>query len=462
MRKKYVIICICAFVMGLLYSCVEPELTMYGTISGVVKNAKTNQPLSGVKATITPGGLSQVTESDGLFMFSELTPDDYTLTFEKKGWLSTTQKVTVYADYVSSVQVMMSENTLGIEATPTLLDFGASTSSLNLTVKTTSGQSVHYTVSSTASWLIVDPQSGTVSSTSEATIRVMVSRGSLASGSYEGQVKIAVNSEYLTIPVYMQVARDVVPTLSVESITQITQTTATVSGLLSLESGVNVTEYGICYSTGSSPTVNDHKASRGSTSSSSSFTCQLSSLSPNTEYHVRAYAICNGKTYYSNAKSFTTSKSDGGSGSGGTEDYSNAKLRSDNDHLTIGMLSCKRLASGRVQMETTILNTGIDAYSDFRLAGVGSSYTYDGKIHTTEIIDDFFSEYNYYSLKMSLNGVEGCSISCSVPKGATKKFVFTISDVPEDATRISVHIAGMFYGYPCVYAYLTYDNVPIY
>ena len=96
--------------MGLLYSCVEPELTMYGTISGVVKNAKTNQPLSGVKATITPGGLSQVTESDGLFMFSELTPDDYTLTFEKKGWLSTTQKVTVSADYVSSVQVMTAKD----------------------------------------------------------------------------------------------------------------------------------------------------------------------------------------------------------------------------------------------------------------------------------------------------------------------------------------------------------------
>ena len=462
MKNKYTIYCILSLIFVFFSSCVQPELVMYGNIAGVVKNAKTNQPLSGVKVTITPGGLSQVTESDGQFMFSELTPDDYTLTFEKMGWLSTTQKVTVSADYMSSVQVMMSENTLGIEATPTLLDFGVSTNSLNLTVKTTSGQSMYYTVSTSASWLTIDPQSGTVSSTSASTIRVMVSRGSLAAGSYEGQVKISVNSEFLTIPVYMQVAGDVAPVLSVESITSITQTTASVSGVLSLENGIYVSEYGICYSTGSSPSVNDNKASRGSTSSSSSFTCQLSSLTPNTEYHVRAYAISNGKTYYSTAKSFTTAKQNGGSGSGGTEDYSNAKLRSDNDNLTLGILSCKRLASGRVQMETTILNTGIDAYAEYRIAGVGENITYDGKVHTTEIIDDFFSEYNYYSLKMSLNGKEGNSISCSLPKNATKKFVFTISDVPEDATRISVHIASMFYAYPCVYAYLTYDNVPIY
>ncbi|MBQ9522247.1 MAG: hypothetical protein IJR74_00305, partial [Paludibacteraceae bacterium] len=80
----------------------------------------------------------------------------------------------------------------------------------------------------------------------------------------------------------------------------------------------------------------------------------------------------------------------------------------------------------------------------------------------TEILDDFGTDYNIYSLKMSLNGQEGNSITTSVPLGATKRFTFTIQDVPADATQISLHIVSMFYAYPCVYAYLQYNNVPIY
>ena len=127
------------------------------------------------------------------------------------------------------------------------------------------------------------------------------------------------------------------------------------------------------------------------------------------------------------------------------------------------MLSCKRMPSDRIKMEITIKNNGVQQNNDFRIQPVGSSYTWDGKTYSTAIYDDFATSYNYNSLKMSVDGIDyGSSLSTSLPVGATKKFTFTIQDVPLDAKRISLHLTCMFYGYPVEYAFITLDNVPIY
>lgn len=458
MRKTYILLT--AILAVLFSSCAQTEPDVWGGISGVVKDFQNNNPLEGVKVTITSTGDSKITGSDGQFTFENLDAKEYTISFEKAGYLTVTQVVRVLAGETVSAHVQMKPNLLGIEVLPTSLDFGTDKSSLELTVTATNGKSVHFEVSTSDTWITVTPTSATVSASTKLT--VLVDRN-VAAGKYSGTIIITANSEQMTVPVYMQVAGGVKPVISVQSISEVGQTTAKINGLLTLEGGLSVSDYGVCYATTSNPTVNNTKISRGGSSSSQSFVCQLSGLTPGTQYHVRAYAVSDGNTYYGNEKTFTTSNGGGGGGGGGDEDYSSAKLKSTNDKLTIAILSCKRLASGNIQMETTILNTGVDQYTDFRVQAVGSGYSWDAKTYTTEIVDDFATDYGQYDLKMSLNGKEGNSLSAvSVPQNATKKFILTLKNVPEDATRISVHLASMFYGYPIEYAYLTYDNVPIY
>ena len=443
-------------------SCVKPEPDIWGSISGVVKDAQSNQPIEGVKVTVTATGASQITNSDGQFTFDNLDATEYSLSFEKTGYFSHTQKVTVLAGETATAQVQLKKNLLGIDVTPNVLDFGTGSSSMNLTVTAQSG-TVRFTATSNASWLSVSPNSASVSTST--VLQVLVTRGSLSPGTYDGAITITANGESLTVPVYMQVSGGSQPVISVESVTGVTQTTATVNGVLTLENGVSVSDYGICYSTNATPTVNDAKISRGGTSTSTSYSCQLGGLNPGTEYYVRAYAVSGGQTYYGNIKSFTTStQGGGGGGGGGSEDYSSATLRSTNDLIVIGLTSCKRQASGNVLMETTILNTGIQEYGDFRVRGVGEGQSWDGKNWITTISDPLYTDYGFYDLYMSLAGKSGNRLGGGVvvPIDQTKKFSITIKNVPQDATSISVHLSTYFYGYQCEYSYLTYDNVPIY
>ena len=455
---KKIILFLIAVISVLFSACVQVEPNIWGGISGVVKDFQTNQPLEGVKVTITSTGDSKITNSDGQFSFENLDAKEYTLSFEKAGYLSTTQTVRVLAGESVSAHVQMRLNLLGISVSPDYLDFGTDKTSLNLTVTATNGSSVHFEVSTSDGWLNVSPQSGNVSTTT--TLRVLADRSKPA-GNYEGIITITANSASMTVPVYMQIGGASEPVVRIDAVSSVSQTTATVSGQLILENGASVSEYGICYATNATPTVNDQTMSRGSSNVSQSFSFQVGSLTPGTEYHVRAYAKSNGQTYYGNTLAFTTSSS--GGGGGGTEDYSSAQLRSTHDGLTIELLSCKRMQSGNIVMETTIMNTGINDNDDFRVYGVGRGQSWDGQTYTTDILDEFATEYGYYDLKMSVSGREGNEISGAVlPISAKKKFTLTIKNAPESATSISVHLATMFYGYPCEYAYLTYDNVPIY
>ena len=68
--------------------------------------------------------------------------------------------------------------------------------------------------------------------------------------------------------------------------------------------GLSITERGICYSTSQYPTIDASHVATGS--GMGAFTTTITSLSPNTQYYVRAYATNAVGTVYSEQKSFTT------------------------------------------------------------------------------------------------------------------------------------------------------------
>ena len=105
-----------------------------------------------------------------------------------------------------------------------------------------------------------------------------------------------------------------VATVTTNNVTDIIQTTATCGGEVTSDGGAAVTARGVCWSTSQNPTVSDSHTTDGS--GTGSFTSNITGLTENTTYYVRAYATNSEGTSYGEQKSFTTL-----SGGGGDHDY---------------------------------------------------------------------------------------------------------------------------------------------
>ena len=102
-----------------------------------------------------------------------------------------------------------------------------------------------------------------------------------------------------------------IPSVTTLEVSDIGQTTATGSGDVVASGGETVTERGICWSTSHNPTTSGSHANNGT--GTGTFTINMTGLTANTTYYVRAYATNSKGTAYGNEVSFTTL---GGGGSG--------------------------------------------------------------------------------------------------------------------------------------------------
>lgn len=94
------------------------------------------------------------------------------------------------------------------------------------------------------------------------------------------------------------------PIVTTADVTDITQTTAVSGGNVTDDGGASVTARGVCWSTSKNPTISDNHTSDGN--GTGSFTSNLTNLTANTTYYVRAYATNENGTSYGEQKSFTT------------------------------------------------------------------------------------------------------------------------------------------------------------
>jgi len=96
------------------------------------------------------------------------------------------------------------------------------------------------------------------------------------------------------------------PALTTTAVTEISTTTAKSGGVITDNGRFTITERGVCWDTLEKPTIENSKITAIWDSVSLSFTCNLSGLSPNTSYYVRAYATNDMGAGYGNSESFTT------------------------------------------------------------------------------------------------------------------------------------------------------------
>ena len=94
------------------------------------------------------------------------------------------------------------------------------------------------------------------------------------------------------------------PTVTTNDVTGITETTAVCGGNVTADGGAEITARGVCWSTSQNPTISDSHTTDGS--GTGSFTSNMTGLTENTVYYIRAYATNSYGTSYGSQKSFTT------------------------------------------------------------------------------------------------------------------------------------------------------------
>ena len=103
--KKILFLCLMA--LPLLFSCSKEEQDSFGTLYGVVSDTRTGNPLSNVTVTLSPGGTTKLTGSDGLFEYTGLTPQQSTITVQKTGYQTNRKSVTAVVGEKVQVNITM-------------------------------------------------------------------------------------------------------------------------------------------------------------------------------------------------------------------------------------------------------------------------------------------------------------------------------------------------------------------
>ena len=95
--------------MLFLSGCSNYQYDIFGSVSGVVTDNATGNPIDNVSITIVPGANSVSTTSDGKFEFTNLEEGQYTISAQKSGYQSNRKNVTVVSGESVNANITLTE-----------------------------------------------------------------------------------------------------------------------------------------------------------------------------------------------------------------------------------------------------------------------------------------------------------------------------------------------------------------
>lgn len=216
------------------------------------------------------------------------------------------QTIAISSDGGSSViTVNMKVQGLTISLSPEELDFGSTTTSMELNLTNTGSGNISYTLTPSNEWIKLSRTTGTFTKTENIT--VSVDRSSLSEGDHSGYLTLTVGDERITIPVRMNIPSKEKPVVSIQIVDEITYNSARFKGGIVSIGSSKVTKHGFCWSTSEEPTINSMGVCNlGDSEKAKDIIYIATSLEPNTTYYVRAYAENPEGISYSNQMKFQT------------------------------------------------------------------------------------------------------------------------------------------------------------
>jgi len=305
------LVAICAWSCS---SNLEEELS-YGSISGTVSDKTTGEPVSTVKVTLSPGGMSTVTGSDGSFFFEDLESDVYTLEIRKEGYSPNTGKVSVKEGQNSEAHLLIERITASLTSDKTELDFGETLNTLSFNIVNRWYADLAYKVETgDCNWIFIDPQTDVIKYGKTATIVVKIDRNKLkpgrneeniivrsTNGSGNVEIKVIAEGEYRVAAV--------VKTFE-PGINDVESNLAFICGEVIDEGSPKISEKGVIWSAYNDFSI-EKNIGRQIVSDYNQYyqySATLNDLVPDTKYYAKAYVIQSDEAIYGNTVQFTTPK----------------------------------------------------------------------------------------------------------------------------------------------------------
>lgn len=203
------------------------------------------------------------------------------------------------------INVSMSVQGLMISLSPEELDFGSTTTSMELNITNNGSGNISYTITPSNNWIKLSRTTGTFSKTENVT--VSVDRTSLSEGNHSGNLTLTIGDDKVNIPIRMNIPSREKPTVALQIVDNVTYSSAIFKGGIANIGSARVTRHGFCWSASEEPTVSSTGiCNLGDSDRAKDFTYNATSLEPNTTYFVRAYAENAEGISYSNQMKFVT------------------------------------------------------------------------------------------------------------------------------------------------------------
>ena len=203
------------------------------------------------------------------------------------------------------IDVNMSVQGLMISISPEELDFGSTTTSMELNITNNGSGSISYTLTPSNNWIKLSRSTGTFTKTENIT--VSVDRTSLSNGDHSGNLTLTIGEDKVNIPVRMNIPSREKPTVALQIVDNVTYSSVRFKGAIANIGSSKVSRHGFCWATSEEPTVSSKGICNfGDSEKAKDFTYSANSLQPNTYYYVRAYAENTEGISYSNQIKFQT------------------------------------------------------------------------------------------------------------------------------------------------------------
>lgn len=305
MKRFFLAVCLIA-----ICGCAKDIYDFTGDIQGIVKDYNTGYLISNCQISLQPSGKTTVTDGQGQFSFNDLTPGEYSLVFNKAGYIEESKKVMVVSGQITeATQLLKAKSAFSISET--LVDFGDLEKTKTVALFNNTDSECSYQVSNIPDWISLSSSQGYVPAESTSSLTITINKENLDygehtqtlifnySGKSSGDVNLVIKCKKVKISA---------PTVTCEEYAKnITQTTFDITGTIEATGGQVITSYGHCWSTTPNPTISNSKSNNGSTSSVGAFVSNVTGLLSRTTYYVRAYAENASGVAYSNEVIITTS-----------------------------------------------------------------------------------------------------------------------------------------------------------
>ena len=207
----------------------------------------------------------------------------------------------------ATIKVNMSIKGAVLKVTPSTLDFGEIETSKELFISNeTEIGSITYSIQPSVNWIILSSNEGTVDTNTDK-IKVLVNRDGLATNDYNEKLTINTKDGRKEISVIVkQIERTVAKVGIGSSFSDITETSFSIKGTILSTGGHEISSYGHCWSEHDTPTIeNDNKNNFGNSKEIREFTSNIGELDAGKTYYVRAYAVNDKGTAYSEQRTIT-------------------------------------------------------------------------------------------------------------------------------------------------------------